>query len=91
MRAAKVTRTALISWAAVFASHDFTDSRLYAADHRHILRPGKKGTNTGGQTPVGQPHVAAIGSVPQAGSSIWTFTEPAGGALGELEGLQAVA
>src|SRR5262249_58605405 len=42
VRAAKVTRTALILVRRVFASHDFTDSRLYAADHRHILRPGKK-------------------------------------------------
>jgi len=39
VRAAKVTRTALILVGRVFASQDFTDSRLYAADHRHILRP----------------------------------------------------
>jgi precorrin-4/cobalt-precorrin-4 C11-methyltransferase len=42
VRAAKVTRTALILVGRVFTSHDFTDSRLYAADHRHILRQGKK-------------------------------------------------
>ncbi len=39
VRAAKVTRTALILVGRVFTSQDFTDSRLYAADHRHILRP----------------------------------------------------
>jgi len=39
VRAAKVTRTALILVGRVLAAHDFTDSRLYAADHRHILRP----------------------------------------------------
>jgi precorrin-4/cobalt-precorrin-4 C11-methyltransferase len=39
VRAAKVTRTALILVGRVFGSRDFTDSRLYAADHRHILRP----------------------------------------------------
>src|SRR5262252_1637588 len=44
VRVAKVTRTALILVGRVFESHDFTDSRLYAADHRHILRPGKKST-----------------------------------------------
>jgi precorrin-4/cobalt-precorrin-4 C11-methyltransferase len=42
VRAAKVTRTALILVGRVFAARDFSDSRLYAADHRHILRPGKK-------------------------------------------------
>jgi len=42
VRAAKVTRTALILVGRVLAAQDFTDSRLYAADHRHILRPGGK-------------------------------------------------
>ena len=42
VRAAKVTRTALILVGRVFEARDFADSRLYAADHRHILRPGKK-------------------------------------------------
>jgi precorrin-4/cobalt-precorrin-4 C11-methyltransferase len=39
VRAAKVTRTALILVGRVFDNLDFTDSRLYAADHRHVLRP----------------------------------------------------
>jgi precorrin-4/cobalt-precorrin-4 C11-methyltransferase len=38
-RAAKITRTALVLVGRVFADPDFKDSRLYAADHRHILRP----------------------------------------------------
>jgi precorrin-4/cobalt-precorrin-4 C11-methyltransferase len=42
VRTAKVTRTALILVGRVFESADFSDSRLYAADHRHILRPGRK-------------------------------------------------
>ena len=41
VRAAKVTRTALILVGRVFERRDFSDSRLYAADHRHILRPGR--------------------------------------------------
>jgi precorrin-4/cobalt-precorrin-4 C11-methyltransferase len=39
VRAAKVTRTALILVGRVFDERGFADSRLYAADHRHILRP----------------------------------------------------
>lgn len=39
VRAAKITRTALVFVGRVFADGDFDDSRLYAADHRHILRP----------------------------------------------------
>ena len=39
VRKAKITRTALIFVGRVFADNDFDDSRLYAADHRHILRP----------------------------------------------------
>jgi precorrin-4/cobalt-precorrin-4 C11-methyltransferase len=42
VRTAKVTRTALILVGRVFESADFSDSRLYAADHHHILRPGRK-------------------------------------------------
>ncbi len=42
VRAAKVTRTALILVGRVFEPTDFSDSRLYAADHHHILRPGRK-------------------------------------------------
>ncbi|NKB21439.1 MAG: precorrin-4 C(11)-methyltransferase [Alphaproteobacteria bacterium] len=39
VRAEKITRTALILVGRVFEDHDFEDSRLYASDHRHILRP----------------------------------------------------
>lgn len=39
VRAEKITRTALILVGRVFENHDFGDSRLYASDHRHILRP----------------------------------------------------
>ncbi|WP_142849204.1 precorrin-4 C(11)-methyltransferase [Telmatospirillum sp. J64-1] len=39
VKAAKLTRTALILVGRVLASEDFTDSRLYAADHDHVLRP----------------------------------------------------
>ena len=44
VRAAKVTRTALILVGRVFENRDFTDSRLYDVGHRHILRPGKTAT-----------------------------------------------
>jgi len=40
IREAKITRTALIFVGRVFESRDFTDSKLYDAAHRHILRPG---------------------------------------------------
>jgi precorrin-4/cobalt-precorrin-4 C11-methyltransferase len=39
VRKEKITRTALIFVGRVFADDGFDDSRLYAADHRHILRP----------------------------------------------------
>jgi precorrin-4/cobalt-precorrin-4 C11-methyltransferase len=39
VRAAKITRTALVLVGRVFEPGNFDDSRLYAADHRHILRP----------------------------------------------------
>src|SRR5262245_38585978 len=42
IREAKITRTALIFVGRVFESRDFTDSKLYDAAHRHILRPGAK-------------------------------------------------
>ncbi|MBT4490545.1 MAG: precorrin-4 C(11)-methyltransferase [Rhodospirillaceae bacterium] len=38
-RAAKLTRTALVLVGRVLADNDATDSRLYAPDHKHILRP----------------------------------------------------
>ncbi len=40
VKQAGFTRTALILVGRVFASPDFPDSRLYAADHTHVLRGG---------------------------------------------------
>jgi precorrin-4/cobalt-precorrin-4 C11-methyltransferase len=37
----KITRTALVLVGRVFGDGQFEDSRLYHADHRHVLRPGK--------------------------------------------------
>jgi len=42
VRAAKITRTALILVGRVLARHDFSDSRLYDPDHVHLLRPKRK-------------------------------------------------
>jgi precorrin-4/cobalt-precorrin-4 C11-methyltransferase len=42
VKRAGVTRTALILVGRVLAAGDFTDSRLYAADHHHVLRPKRK-------------------------------------------------
>jgi precorrin-4/cobalt-precorrin-4 C11-methyltransferase len=39
VKAAGLTRTALILVGRVLAGRDFSDSRLYAADHHHVLRP----------------------------------------------------
>jgi len=39
VKAAGFTRTALILVGPVLAARDFPDSRLYAADHDHVLRP----------------------------------------------------
>lgn len=39
VRAEKVTRTALVLVGEVFGDTGFGDSKLYHADHRHILRP----------------------------------------------------
>ncbi len=41
VKAAGITRTALILVGRVLAQKDFDDSRLYAADHHHVLRPSK--------------------------------------------------
>src|SRR3954468_5951231 len=38
----KITRTALILVGRVFENTGFSDSRLYHADHRHVLRPKRK-------------------------------------------------
>ncbi len=39
VRAEKITRTALVLVGRVLGDADFGDSKLYDADHRHILRP----------------------------------------------------
>jgi precorrin-4/cobalt-precorrin-4 C11-methyltransferase len=39
VKAAGITRTALILVGRVFGAAAFADSRLYAADHHHVLRP----------------------------------------------------
>lgn len=39
VKASGITRTALIMVGRVFAGEGFTDSRLYAEDHHHVLRP----------------------------------------------------
>jgi precorrin-4/cobalt-precorrin-4 C11-methyltransferase len=39
VRAAKITRTALILVGNALADQDFRDSALYDAGHAHILRP----------------------------------------------------
>jgi precorrin-4/cobalt-precorrin-4 C11-methyltransferase len=44
VKASRITRTALIFVGRVFANRDFSDSRLYHEDHRHILRPRRRGT-----------------------------------------------
>ncbi|MEK9672396.1 MAG: precorrin-4 C(11)-methyltransferase [Rhodospirillaceae bacterium] len=41
VKAAGFTRTALILVGRVLTEHEFEDSRLYAADHHHMLRPKK--------------------------------------------------
>jgi len=47
VKAAGFTRTALIIIGRVLAAPDFRDSRLYAADHHHVLRPRKSRGKTG--------------------------------------------
>ena len=39
MRGQEITRTALILVGRALATEDFADSRLYAPDHHHVLRP----------------------------------------------------
>jgi precorrin-4/cobalt-precorrin-4 C11-methyltransferase len=46
-KAAGITRTALILVGRVFAGPEFPDSRLYAADHHHVLRPPRKQARPG--------------------------------------------
>ena len=40
VKAAGITRTALILVGPVLGDETFDESRLYAADHTHVLRPG---------------------------------------------------
>jgi precorrin-4/cobalt-precorrin-4 C11-methyltransferase len=47
VKAAKITRTALILVGRVLGAEGFNDSRLYAAEHRHVLRPRRRGGNAG--------------------------------------------
>jgi precorrin-4/cobalt-precorrin-4 C11-methyltransferase len=42
VREAKITRTALILVGRVLGDADFTDSKLYAPDHVHLLRPKRR-------------------------------------------------
>ncbi len=42
VRAAKITRTALILVGRVLGDADFSDSKLYAPDHVHVLRPRRR-------------------------------------------------
>jgi precorrin-4/cobalt-precorrin-4 C11-methyltransferase len=42
VRKAKITRTALILVGRVLGNADFTDSKLYAPDHVHLLRPKRR-------------------------------------------------
>jgi precorrin-4/cobalt-precorrin-4 C11-methyltransferase len=41
VKAAGITRTALILVGRALAATDFSDSRLYAPDHHHVLRPAR--------------------------------------------------
>lgn len=43
VKAAKITRTALVFVGRVFDRRDFADSRLYHAEHRHVFRPRRRG------------------------------------------------
>jgi precorrin-4/cobalt-precorrin-4 C11-methyltransferase len=41
VKAAKITRTALVLVGPVLDAQTYADSRLYAEDHHHVLRPKK--------------------------------------------------
>lgn len=45
VRAAKITRTALILVGRVLGSNDFSDSRLYDPGHVHVLRPKRRASS----------------------------------------------
>lgn len=42
VKRAKLTRTALIIVGRVLDAENFSDSKLYAADHSHVLRPKRR-------------------------------------------------
>jgi len=42
VKASGIARTALILVGRALAGEDFADSRLYAADHSHVLRPARR-------------------------------------------------
>jgi precorrin-4/cobalt-precorrin-4 C11-methyltransferase len=44
--AEKLTRTALILVGRALAPREFSESRLYAAEHTHVLRPGNQGNTS---------------------------------------------
>lgn len=44
VKAAGITRTALVVVGRVLDAEDFADSRLYAPDHHHVLRPRRRST-----------------------------------------------
>lgn len=46
VKAAGITRTALILTGPALAASGFADSRLYAADHSHVLRPARRSART---------------------------------------------
>ena len=69
VRAAKITRTALILVGRALASEDavdFSDSKLYAADHVHVLRPE--------QAAPAAPPAATAGRLAGRGSRRWPGT-----------------
>jgi len=41
VKSAKITRTALVLVGPVLDAQTYADSRLYARDHHHVLRPKK--------------------------------------------------
>jgi precorrin-4/cobalt-precorrin-4 C11-methyltransferase len=52
VKRAKLTRSALIIVGRVLDAEDFADSRLYAADHAHVLRPKRRMTKKKTRTAV---------------------------------------
>ena len=55
VKAAGFTRTALILVGRVFGAAAFSDSRLYAADHHHVLRPRRAAAAAGRPVPSSLP------------------------------------